>query len=243
MRPVLYHFPISHYCEKVRWALDLKGVQYRSVSLIPGMHVKKIRKLAGKSSVPVLQYQQDTIQGSAAILDYLDIHFPQYSLTPKDAALKAQALEWERRLDAVAVDIRVWCYHYLLSDPDLAIPLLTAEQPLWKRWLIRMIYPKVEQTMRRWMKINEQTAAEAQQRMEAILLELRACYAQSHVLVGETFSRADLTACAVFAMAFQPQGFPVPWPGCEQLPPAMKDWLVQHEDELQPLRVHYEQYR
>ena len=51
----LYQFPFSHYCEKVRWALDYKGIAYRTVNLLPGSHFKHLAKLAPKSSVPVLR--------------------------------------------------------------------------------------------------------------------------------------------------------------------------------------------
>ena len=50
----LYQFPISHYCEKIRWALEYKGLEYRKVNLLPGFHIKTTTKLVGKSSVPVL---------------------------------------------------------------------------------------------------------------------------------------------------------------------------------------------
>ena len=81
----LYQFAISHYCEKIRWALDYKGLNYETVNLLPGQHVKTIRKLTGEaSSVPVLDHDGHVVQGSAAILDYLDQTFPEHPLTPAD---------------------------------------------------------------------------------------------------------------------------------------------------------------
>ena len=47
----LYQFAISHYCEKIRWALDYKGLNYETVNLLPGQHVKTIRKLTGGPDV------------------------------------------------------------------------------------------------------------------------------------------------------------------------------------------------
>ncbi|HEY9121195.1 MAG TPA: glutathione S-transferase N-terminal domain-containing protein, partial [Marinobacter sp.] len=74
----LYQFAISHYCEKVRWALDYKGLSYETISLLPGQHVKTIRKLTGgDSSVPVLDHDGHRVQGSKEIIDYLDETFPE----------------------------------------------------------------------------------------------------------------------------------------------------------------------
>ena len=51
----LYQFPISHYCEKVRWALDFKGLPYQKISCLPGLHARKNKKMAKFSSVPILK--------------------------------------------------------------------------------------------------------------------------------------------------------------------------------------------
>lgn len=50
----LYQFPISHYCEKIRWALEYKRLPYTKIDLLPGSHVGVVKKIAPKSNVPVL---------------------------------------------------------------------------------------------------------------------------------------------------------------------------------------------
>ncbi|MCP3675846.1 MAG: glutathione S-transferase family protein, partial [Gammaproteobacteria bacterium] len=42
----LYQFPISHYCEKIRWSLDYKNLDYKIINLLPGLHIKTTKKLA-----------------------------------------------------------------------------------------------------------------------------------------------------------------------------------------------------
>jgi len=139
--------------------------------------------------------------------------------------------------------VRLWSYHYLLQNPALVIPLLGARKPFFYRWLLRSVFPTLEKTMRRWMKITPDNADKAQQRMESILTDLRLAYSQSHFLVGEHFTRADLTACALFSPLFQPFQYPVPWPGVDRAPAVMRDWIEQHQDIIEPLRLRYAQYR
>jgi len=50
----LYQFCCSHFCEKARWALEYKRLAYRPVNLVPGLHLRPVRKLAPKSCVPLL---------------------------------------------------------------------------------------------------------------------------------------------------------------------------------------------
>lgn len=70
----LYQFPISHFCEKARWVLDYKGLAYQSKNLLPGFHIKSVKKVAAKSSVPILLIDGEAIQGSPEIIDYPDQH-------------------------------------------------------------------------------------------------------------------------------------------------------------------------
>ena len=37
-KPVLWHIPISHYNEKVRWALAYKGIEHERKAPLPGAH-------------------------------------------------------------------------------------------------------------------------------------------------------------------------------------------------------------
>ena len=41
----LYQFPISHYCEKIRRALDYEKLDYRVVNLLPGFHASTAKRI------------------------------------------------------------------------------------------------------------------------------------------------------------------------------------------------------
>jgi glutathione S-transferase len=240
----LYQFPISHYCEKVRWAMDYKGVHYDTVNLLPGRHIKTIRHLADQSSVPVIDHDGQCVQGSASIISHLDEAFTENSLTPLDPDQRSEAEAWEHRLDERAgAAVRCYCYHHLLKKPDLVIPLLAARKPLFYQWIMKAGFRKLEATMRHWMQINDRTAAAALVTIENILAALNAVYQKSDYLVGDQFSRADLTAASLFSPLFMPARYPVPWPDQKQLPAEMQWWLSRHQELLQPVQALYERHR
>jgi len=58
----LFLFPHSHYCEKGWWALDHKELRYRVIPLLPGFHIKTLKKYAPNSSVPVLLTGEEVAQ-------------------------------------------------------------------------------------------------------------------------------------------------------------------------------------
>lgn len=242
----LYQFAISHYCEKVRWALDYKGLNHETVTLLPGQHLKTVQQLTGgkRTSVPVLEHNGHCVQGSADILDYLDETFPENPLTPADPDLRDQALAWERRLDEEAGPaVRCYAYHHFLQRPKVVIPMLTAGTPFYNRWLLSLVFSRVDETMRKWMKINEKTSEQSRQVMEQLLSDLAAAYQKRSFLVGDSFTRADLTAAAIFAPMFQPSAYPVPWPKANKIPKDIKSWLDQWQPQIQLLSQLYEEHR
>ena len=242
MSITLYQFPISHYCEKVRWALDYKGLEYRTKNLLPGLHVKVTTKMARKSHVPVLDHDGVIIQNSSKILTYLDDTFPEKKLTPINPQEAQAALEWERYLDEeVGVHLRRYCYHTLLNYPDITIPLLTQDSPWWSKPLFRIIYPKVVKTMRKHMKIDAAGAAESRQRVDAALTRMHDAVQQKGFLVGGSFSRADLTAAALLAPIFMPAKYGLQWPA--QLPEPLQSDRVAWQDKLTWAEQMYERFR
>ncbi|MFO7994210.1 MAG: glutathione S-transferase [Marinobacter sp.] len=237
----LYQFAISHYCEKVRWALDYKGLNYEAISLLPGQHVNTVRKLTGgDSSVPVLDHDGHRIQGSKEIIDYLDGTFPENPLTPADPDIREVALAWEQRLDDEAGPaVRCYSYHHFLQRPRVVVPMLAAGTPFYNRILLKLAFSRVDEIMRKWMKINEKTAERSRETMEAYLTELAGTYRHNPYLAGASFSRADLAAAALFAPMFQPEQYPVPWPKPAKIPRDIKAWLDQWQPQIEPLATIY----
>lgn len=242
----LYQFAISHYCEKIRWALDFKNLNYESVTLLPGQHLKTIRQVTGgkDTSVPVLDHDGHIVQGSAPILDYLDQSFPERSLTPTDPDIRAQALAWEKRLDEEAGPaVRCYAYHHFLQRPKVVVPMLAAGTPFYNRFLLSLAFSRVDEVMRKWMKINEKTSEQSRLVMEQLLDDLADAYGRNRYLAGDAFSRADLTAAAIFAPMFQPSAYPVPWPKASKIPKDIKAWLEQWQPQIEVLSKLYENHR
>ena len=237
----LYQFAISHYCEKARWALDHKGLSYEAISLLPGQHINTIRKLTGAdSSVPVLDHDGHRIQGSKAIIDYLDDTFPENPLTPADPQAREAALSWEQRLDDEAgPSVRCYSYHHFLQRPKVVAPMLAAGTPFYNRMLLRLAFSRVDEVMRKWMKINEKTAAQSRETMERYLTELTNAYQEKPYLAGDSFSRADLAAASLFAPMFQPEQYPVPWPKPAKIPKDIQVWLDQWQPQIHTLEKVY----
>lgn len=209
----LYQFPISHYCEKVRWALDYKGLDYKLKNLIPGLHFKTTTKLAAKSSVPVLQHGDKIIQGSIQIITYLDEKFPDKKLTPANPQEKQTALEWERYLDSeLGIHVRRYLYQTVLQHRRLTIGFFGSGNSVFAKPILWFIYPGMVKKMRKYMDINPSTAEQSRVQIQKCLRRLNESVRDKKFLVGDQFCRADLTACALLAPLFMPSKYGLQWP-------------------------------
>ncbi len=242
MELVLHQFPISHYCEKVRWAMDYKGLDYRLQNHLPGLHVKKMRQMAKKTSVPVLEHEGRSIQGSASIITYLDEQFPEKPLTPSEATQRSAALEWERFCDAdIGPHVRRFCYDTLLEHPKLVVPLLASGGPFWGKPFLRLMFPQLRKTMRRLMAIKEPEVTRSREKLDFALEKLEGALEGKQYLVGDRFSRADLAAASLLAPLFMPAGYGLEWP--REVPSPLRAWIDEHQAQLAWPRRIYEMHR
>ena len=62
----LVTIPISHYCEKARWALDRAGIRYRERAHLQVIHRFVVRRAGGGTTAPVL-ICGDTVLADAAV--------------------------------------------------------------------------------------------------------------------------------------------------------------------------------
>lgn len=227
MRTLLYQFSISHFCEKARWVLEHKGVAYETRNLLPGLHVKPLRRMAADTTVPVLHINGQAIQGSDKIIDFLDTRIPDAQLTPVQAAEQQQAREWEQYVaERIADPLRNCFYHYLLEHPRIVIGLFTEGGPWYGGLFYAVAFRKVEQRIRSAYKINHRSAQLCMRVIGKALDKLEAHLQDREFLVGEHFSRADLSACALLSPLVLPErGY------MKQdifLPEALKEFRQQH---------------
>lgn len=85
-RPVLWHLPLSHYSEKVRWALDHKRVQHDRHAPVGGLHIPVALLLTkGRHyTFPVIELEGQRIGDSSAIIAALEQRYPDPPLYPED---------------------------------------------------------------------------------------------------------------------------------------------------------------
>jgi glutathione S-transferase len=197
----LYQFAASHYNEKARWGLDLKGVPHERVSLLPGPHAPVMKRLTGRTETPVLVDAEEVVAGSAAILDYLERRFPEPRLEPDQPAERERALAIVRQFDdEVGPAVRLAKFFEVMSG-EYATRTFCSEKPAWVRMAYRASFPLVSQVMKRSMGINAENAAPARERVRQALDFVAKQTEGSFYLAGDAFSVADLTVAALLMPA------------------------------------------
>jgi glutathione S-transferase len=115
VRLILYAIPGSHPCEAAEAALELKGLAYERVDLLPG--VSQIQQLVrfGRRTVPGLIVDGYKVSGSSLILRTLDGIKPDPPLYPRDPAERRAVEEAESWGEQDMQDAARWISVYALS--------------------------------------------------------------------------------------------------------------------------------
>jgi glutathione S-transferase len=195
----LYQFAASHYNEKARWTLDLKGVPHERVTLMPGPHAPTIKRLTGQTETPVLVDGDQVVAGSSQIIEHLEKRYPTPALYPPEPAERERAFDIQRRFDSeIGPAVRLAKFFEVL-DGGYMIDTFCREQGSAARLLYRAAFPIVHRVMKSSMKINAANAAKARQKVSEALDLVASKAGPNGYLVGADFSLADL-ACAALLM-------------------------------------------
>jgi glutathione S-transferase len=208
----LLEFPHSHYCEKARWALDWKGIPFQAVAIMPGFHMITVRRYAPDTSVPVLLSGNEAVQGSSEIIDYLEQKHPSYGLTPTDAEERQACLDIERTMDKrVGENIRRVLYHRLLAYPDFIRYCFTHPMPRLKQLIFSLFYPILRYKIYQTYVISAAKVEQARREFDVVMGDLGKKLEGKQYLVGEQFTRADLSVASMLSWLVMPPEHPFPW--------------------------------
>jgi glutathione S-transferase len=218
---VLVTIPISHYCEKARWALDRAGVDYEERAHLQLIHRLAARRAGGGRTVPVLVCDAGVLAESADILAYADARAAaEWRLYPADPHHAAEVRSLERVFDErLGPHGRRWLYHRLRGRPDLAIRYGCTGVPAWERRLLPRFYPLVMRGIDRILEITPETADESEAEVRAVfdLVAERLADGRRY-LCGDSFTAADLTFSALASPMLVPPEYGVPLPQPDELP-------------------------
>lgn len=134
----LYWFARSHPAVAARKMLELKGVPFASVRILPGTQRAYLRLLGFRAAtVPALVLDGQRIQGSRAIARALEQWAPEPALFPSDPGQRARVQEAERwgeqELQNVPRILLRWglvhdvdLRHWFAQDAGFPVPALAA---------------------------------------------------------------------------------------------------------------------
>lgn len=127
MALVLYWMSISHPSQVARRLLDLKGIEYDLLDVVP-LNQRIHLRLAGfrGGAVPALKLDGRRIQGSRQIARELDERWPEPPLFPADSALRARVEAAER-----------WGEERLQPIPRRLFRYGVARNPQLRHWIVR----------------------------------------------------------------------------------------------------------
>lgn len=152
MQVTLYGFAISNPTQTAHLALRFKGVAYKNVELLPGIHPLLMRLHGFRSdTVPGLKVDGRRIEGSTAIVAALERLVPEPSLYPADPERRRAVEDAERWGDEVLQMVPRRIVRWVMANDnaartrvaaDLGIPLPSVVAALNKPiagWIARRV--------------------------------------------------------------------------------------------------------
>jgi glutathione S-transferase len=223
-RPVLITIPISHYCEKARWALERAGIPYRERAHLQVLHWIPVTRAGGKKTAPVLVWGDRVFADSADIVEEAGAKAPpNRGLFPEDPAAAAEVRALQSDLDAgLGPEGRRWMYNALRGRRDIAVKYGCTGVPAWQRRALPFAYPMAARIIDRYLDVTPATAARSETAVRAIFDGVAERLDDGRpYLCGTSFSAADLTFASLAAPMLMPPEYGVPLPQPDELPAAM----------------------
>lgn len=217
---VLYQFPLSHYCEKARWLLDFKELDYVAQNLTPGLHFAFAQMKTGQHRLPILKDDRQYIPDSTQIALYLDQHYPEHPLLRKDRLLVEQAQALDLQAVELGIHVRRWGLGTNLHHSDDQIEIMLGERG-YLRNFERFAKPLLKTLVKKNYQLHPEAIATSKKEMEFHIQTFNQILVENggQYLVGHQLGLADISVCAMLAPLLNISGTP---------------WEVDHLDILHP---------
>ncbi len=225
---ILITIPLSHYCEKARWALDRVALHYREEPHAPLLH-RLATKRNERGTVPVLVHGSSRFADSTDILKHADTVCGGDLLYPRDADLRREVDTLEERFDTeLGPQTRRWAYAHALPQTKSIRSLWARGVPPLEASVIRVITPLVRRLVRMGYKITPENAQRSLERVRGVFRQVDELLSDGRrFLAGERFTAADLTFAALAAPVLLPAECRAVQPALDDVPAAMREEILR----------------
>lgn len=231
----LITIPMSHYCEKARWALERLGLAYHEERHLQGFHYPRTYWVSRNPRVPVLIDSEKVIVDSTAILQHLDSYAPPpVRLYPEKAAELRHVKALEDLFDeALGVESRRWLYFHYLPERRAALRIAGQGTPWIERALAPLAYPVMRRFAGWRLQISASTVVTGLERSREVVRRTDTLLADGRpFLVSGRFSAADLTLACMMAPFVFPDEYGIRLPALVELPPAMRPTVQKFRETM-----------
>lgn len=212
----LYTFAMSHFCEKIRWTLDLCGLPFEEKPMTPVFHAFSAWRMGGRgrTSLPILKVSQsasrvDYVQDSTRILGWLDQVSGPFDLLPRcELAQDVSAIE--SRFDKVGQDVTRLIYAQAFTRPDKLLSFWTSSAAGWQRRCLKAGWPVIRAIYRHQLDLSPKGLVQAEHRLQQALAWLDGRLSDGRTfLVGNSLTVADVAVASLLAPLACPDEHPV----------------------------------
>jgi glutathione S-transferase len=208
-KPLLITIAISHYCEKVRWAMDSLGIDYIEENHAPPFH-RQYTSHYGGTSVPVLFSDGKAFTDSQDILHYLDTIVPN-QLYAQDSQLRQQAETLEALFDdKLGVATRNCAYYYAIQQPWSILAAWSKGISLMEKVKCAIAFPVSTKIIKQKYNLTLEGKEAAVQDIREVfdIVNQKVNLGQKYLL-GDRFSATEITFAALASPIIRPEHHPV----------------------------------
>ena len=170
----------SPWSERLRWVLEVKGVEYARRNYQPIADEAALRQRTGIATAPVLLDDGTVVGDSNDAVDWLEAHHPVPALLPKDPVLRSQVRAYEVTATEVLAPLARLIWIGRCKSMNL--------QPLADHFAAKYGW-------------SADVEARGERLLRVLLADLAQAVASRPYLVGDALSRADVTVAAMLIVA------------------------------------------
>ena len=226
MLPRLATIPLSHFCERARWALDLAGLDYAETHHLQGFSSAVSRVFSGHRTLPLLTVGPQLLTDSSAIVRWADEQRPG-ALYPDDPAVRAEIEALEVSFTGtLAHEGRRIVYEWMCRSVEVWLPFNAGRAPAWQAAALWAGRSRIPGVLTRSFDLRSVSLSRARLALRDVFDTVAARLADGRrFLAGDTFSAADLAFAALSAPLLLPEHYGAPVPRPADLPPAVGEQI------------------